>query len=173
MNQETSSQDRAVYQDLRERLVDRSKRNRLLNFRHTPSAPIIRIVDEVPERVLAQLRDDTRFRFRPLPDPRSEPEDERTPEFQAALQRARLDDAWQAAMAGIDSDDPAGIAAQIKLERDLREQVRILLKLPRRQRSQDIDPVAHARANGIAPEFDLPTQYCPVNRRTNSIGYHP
>ena len=49
-----------VYQDLRERLVDRSRRNRLLHFRHGARAPIIRVIDEALDQVLGQLRDDGR-----------------------------------------------------------------------------------------------------------------
>jgi very-short-patch-repair endonuclease len=162
MTQEPTGQDRAVYQDLRERLVDRSNRNRLLNFRHTTSASIIRIVDELPDRILAHLRDDHRFRFLSLRDPDAAPEDEQTPEFQAHLQRAMIEDSYRNAIDQIKPDDPMAATAYARLERSLRDQVRTSMKLPRRQRSKDIDPSKHARGLGIAPEYDLPRATEPV-----------
>ena len=162
MSNDTTVQERAVYQDLRERLIDLSRRNRLLNFRHSSRASLVRIVDEVPERVLSQLCDDVRFRFRALPAPDIEPEDERTPEFQAAVQRGRLDEAFIAEMAKIDPDDASAAATEARLERDLRDRIRARLKLPRRPQQRDIDPARHARANGITPDFDLPPASGPL-----------
>jgi hypothetical protein len=148
MSQDATDHDNLVYQDLRERLIDRSRRNRLLNFRHSPSAPIVRVVDTKPDFVMAQLRDDVRLRFRPLPAPNPEPEDEQTPEFIASLQRAALDDAYQEAVRSVDPDDPSSFAALARLERDLRDKVRNSMKLPRRQHVRDIDATKHARSLG-------------------------
>ena len=165
MTEEATVQEKAVYQDLRERLIDRSRRNRLLSFRHSSRASLIRIVDEVPERVLAQLRDDVRFRFRALPALGIEPEDERTPEFQAEVQRGRLEETFRTEMANIDSDDTSAAAAEARLERDLRDRIRTKLKLPRRPLQRDIDPAAHARANGITPEYALPAGNDPLPQK--------
>ena len=67
-----STLDQRVYEELRKRLVDRTRRNRLLHFRPTTKAAAVRIVDVAPDRVLAHLQNDGRLVFRPLPDPDGE-----------------------------------------------------------------------------------------------------
>src|SRR5215218_1236221 len=91
------------YQKLRERLVDRTRRNRLLHFKHTAKGTMLRIVDEVPDLVLASLQNEGKLRFRSLPDPDDEPADERTPEFRSALAAARvINEEYRTAIAALD-----------------------------------------------------------------------
>jgi len=57
-----------VLEQIRTRLLDLSKRNRLLNYRHNKLA--IRIVDEQPRQVFSRLvGDDKEMKFGSLPDP--------------------------------------------------------------------------------------------------------
>ncbi len=129
-----------VYQELRERLVDQTRRNRLLHFKHTARGTALRFVDEVPDLVLAHLQNEGRFRFRPLPDTDDEPADERTPEFRAAMSKARLTDAaFRVAIAALDPDDPSSAAKEEKVERDLRDRLRAQLGLPPRQTRRAVD----------------------------------
>jgi len=151
-----SSYDRKVYQDLRERLIDRTRRNRLLHFRHGTRSAIIRIVDEVPDLILEHLRNDHKFRFRPLPDPDGELPDEQTPAFRAALAKARvLDEEYRTAVAALDEDDPSAHAKEIRIERELLDRVRIELRMRPRPTRKSIDLTAYARDNGVQPAFDI------------------
>jgi hypothetical protein len=78
--------------DLREKLIDVSKRNPLIAFKHSErSASFVRVVDERPDDLFVRLRDGE-IQFEPLPDPQAEPEDEKTPDFRLALEAARLTD---------------------------------------------------------------------------------
>ena len=87
MSSHLQSLDRRVFDDLRQRLVDRTRRNRLLNFKHSARTSIVRVVDEALDQVFGHLQGEGRFRFRPLADPEEEPADERTDVFRAALAR--------------------------------------------------------------------------------------
>jgi hypothetical protein len=51
----------------RRKLIDLSRRNRLLNFRPT-KASTVEIVDEIPQQILRQLVDGEVFEFDPIPD---------------------------------------------------------------------------------------------------------
>lgn len=52
---------------LRERLLDLTARNKLLNFTHRSGA--IRIVDEIPDQLFQRLTDGKSFAFEPVPEP--------------------------------------------------------------------------------------------------------
>ncbi len=152
-----------VYQDLRERLVDRTRRNRLLHFKHTTKTTMLRIIDEAPDIVLAKLQNDGKLRFKPLPDPDDEPADEQTPKFRAALKAARVtDDAYSAALAAIDPEDSAATAKEDRLERELRDRLRVELNLPARPQRRTLDLATHARDNGVDPAFDLAAPQAPA-----------
>jgi Protein of unknown function (DUF4011) len=155
--------EQQVYQNLRERLVDRTKRNRLLHLKHTAKGTMLRIVDEVPDLVLASLQNEGKLRFRSLPDPDDEPADERTSEFRSALAAARVtDDEYRTAIAALDQEDPSAAAKEARIERELRDRVRAKLGLPPRPQKRSLDPAAHARSNGIDPAYELPTESDPV-----------
>ncbi len=53
---------------LRNRLLDLTSRNRLINFRHTRSGSV-RIIDELPDQLVEMLLADTEMRFLPVPEP--------------------------------------------------------------------------------------------------------
>lgn len=73
---------------LRERLLDLSKRNRLLNFRHPEkSRTQARVVDELPAVLYQGLLSGKTYRFEPVPDPRDGQPGARPPIDQVARQR--------------------------------------------------------------------------------------
>ena len=155
--------DLQTYEDLRKRLVDLTRRNRLLQFRHSSRAGIIRIVDENYDRVINQLRNGTRFRFKGLPDPEGDPADERSAEFQAALATARiLDEEYKPAIAALDPDDPAAAAKEIQIERELRDRVRAQLDMPPRPHRRGLDLLSYARQHGVEPEFEIASPRAPL-----------
>ncbi|HJT20370.1 MAG TPA: DUF4011 domain-containing protein [Nitrospira sp.] len=53
---------------LRKRLLDLTKNNKLLNFRHTKSSSL-RIVDELPDVLFTRLLDGQKLVFEPVPEP--------------------------------------------------------------------------------------------------------
>jgi hypothetical protein len=73
---------------LRKRLLDLSNYNRLLNFKFSDrSRTHVRIIDELPDVLYRKLVDDgKRLTFTALPEPKDEPQDEKSEEFLAALQ---------------------------------------------------------------------------------------
>ena len=151
-----SSLESEVYEDLRKRLVDLTRRNRLLHFTHNRRSPIIRVVDEIADYVLERLRDGKRFRFKSLPEPEDEPGDERTAQFRAAVDAARAtDQTYRKALDGIAPDDASASAKEARIERALRDRVRAKLGLPPRPDQRTIDPIEWAHKHGVDPAYEL------------------
>lgn len=62
-------------EQLRKRLLDLSRRNKLLNFKHSNKSSL-RVVDELPDELFRALRDGCSLIFRPVPEPRRERQEE-------------------------------------------------------------------------------------------------
>lgn len=89
INRDFVSQEIAT---LRDKLIDLSKRNRLINFRHAErGATFVRVVDEIPDVLYSKSRDG-KMGFDPLPQPDLPRQDENTESFQRAWETARLTD---------------------------------------------------------------------------------
>src|SRR5688572_27453501 len=75
-----------LYAGLREKLLDLTKRNRMLNYSlNARSMRHLRFVDEVPEEVYRLLAaENVSFETSPLPEPEDIPKDEKTEEFLSA-----------------------------------------------------------------------------------------
>ena len=54
--------------NLRDRLLDLTASNRLINFKHTKGGSL-RIINKLPDKLVKTLLDDTKIRFRPIPKP--------------------------------------------------------------------------------------------------------
>ena len=76
-----------LYEELRLKLLDLTRRNQLLNYSLRPrSRRFIQIVDTTLESVYGKLvSDDAPLRIDPLPEPDDVPPEERTEEFRADL----------------------------------------------------------------------------------------
>jgi very-short-patch-repair endonuclease len=140
----------------REKLIDLSMRNSMLNFRHSEtSAGHIRIVDDDLEILLRSVVSGEALDIIPLPPVEQIPRDEDTDAFRAALKAAKeIDPEWLAAE---DARRAAGNRRRIKdrvAERALRDRVRAQLGMPEWRPA--IDPRARARELGIDPSYDLP-----------------
>ena len=83
-----------LYERLREKLLDLSKRNKMLNYKITErSRTQLRIGNEVIEDVYKQLAgNEDLFRIVPLPEPEDIPADEKTDDFLNALAHGRVSD---------------------------------------------------------------------------------
>lgn len=143
-------------EDLRIRLLDTSARNSLISFRHSErSRTHARVINTTPNAIYEALVDGRALRFRSLPSPDGEPQDERTDDFLAALEAARnSDEEYRTAMDAL-ADDDAGSALAAKIDRKLRDKVRVELNLPPRKLPDPKSLGEYARELGIDPSYDL------------------
>lgn len=150
----------ARFKELREKLLDFSRRNPLINFSHSErGARFIRVVDEVPDELLETLVEGT-MEFKPLPDLGTEPPDEKTPEFQAVLSEYRAENEDFLAVVEneeLANQDPIGYEQSLAIaERELRNLIREELGLPKFQGAVNPDLREHAKAHNFDPSYDLP-----------------
>jgi hypothetical protein len=140
---------------LRRKLIDLSKKNPLINFRHSSrGGSHLRIVDERPDLIFGQLQEGA-FGFEPLPDEEITPPDEQTPDFRIAYERARLtDEEFLSATENLGEEEGDARAWQ-DAERQLRARVRKQLGLPTISYGKGLDIKALALAHGFDPSFDL------------------
>lgn len=119
----------------------------------------MQIVDEVLEEVYIKLvREDGSLRIAHLDEPEGVPPEEKTEEFIDAFEHAKVSDpeyltALEALVAAAGDSE---IAVE-RLERGLRDRVRLQLELPPRQKRAEINRNEHARALGIEPNPELQT----------------
>ena len=150
---------------LRQKLLDLSMRNRLLNFRHSKrSKDHVRIIDEVLELTFKNLLDGKEFEFEALPEPKDElisPKDEDTPEFKIQFDELSSQDDYKEKVSSLeakllrDNDIDSFEQALTRLERSLKDSVREILDLPNFKGKKIKSEVDWARANGINPSYAL------------------
>lgn len=143
-------------QQFREKLLDLSSRNPLLNFRHSErSRSHIRIIDEIPEILFERLSASQPMTFVPLPYPELIPPDECLPLFERAFnQMRRTDEVYNSKLSEI-GPNPSERQLQ-KAERELRNRVRVQLGLEVYEPT--FDPKKRAVEVGISPDYDLPKE---------------
>ena len=147
-----------LYEDIRIRLLDLSKRNQLLNYRlgHR-SKRYLQIVDCTLESVHKQLAEnEASVQIAPLTEPDDVPSEERTEEFNSAIGRARTTDAeYLTAIEAMEASGQVNEADLETLERALRDRLREQLGLPPRSKRKDVNRVEHAQSLGIDPSLSL------------------
>jgi hypothetical protein len=139
----------------REKLIDLSMHNSMLNFRHSEtSARHVRIVDEDLEFLVRTLSSRESLNIIPLPPVEQIPRDEDTDGFRGALKAAKeTDPEWLAAE---DARRATGNRRRTKdrvAERAIRDLVRAQLGMPEWRPA--VDPRARARELGIDPSYEL------------------
>lgn len=166
-----------IYEGLRERLLDLSNRNRMLNYPvGTRSRRQLVIVDEVLEDVHRMLAaEGAALDILPMAEPDDIPTDERTTEFVAALDHGRVADLDYVtriqALEASGREDESGLAAA---ERALRDRVRDELGMPPRPERGETDRLAQARRLGIEPNPELPAaayKACHGDRNLQTLRY--
>lgn len=160
-----------LYEQLRRKLLDLTRRNPMLNYSlGARVSKQLQFVDRIPESVFGLLAEQTAMTLVPLPEPDTIPLDERTEEFLAALEHAKVSDLeYLEALAELEAkgeDDEYRLSV---LERQLRDGVRSKLGLRPRRDLKEINIPQHARDLGIAPEFDLPARESSRNHRLQSL----
>jgi hypothetical protein len=139
----------------REKLIDLSLRNGMLNYRHSESSSRhVRVVHQLPGAVVECLASEKSIDLLPLPPVETIPRDEDTDAFRAALKEAKaVDPEWLAAE---DAKRAAGSRRRSKdkaAERSLRDRVRKQLGMPEWRAATD--PKVRAQELSIDPSYDL------------------
>jgi len=143
-------------QNLRTKLLDLTARNPLLSFKHGARGQrFLRVIDELPELVYGRLNDGDAMRFKPLPDPDTEPDDEKTIDFKRALEAARYVDA-DYLKARQELGDESSERQVDALDRELRDRVRKSLGMPAVSRRSRVTEADAAQKLGLNPNVDLP-----------------
>ena len=147
-----------VYERLRLKLLDLSKKNRMLNYSlGTRSKRHLQIVDEVMEEVYRKLAgEDASLRIDPLDEPEDIPPEEKTEEFIAALEHAKVSNLeYLTKLQALESAGRDDELALEKLERELRDHIRSEFELPPRPKKAEINRAEHARKANIDPNPEL------------------
>lgn len=153
---------RAIYtrdqiEKLRQRLLDLTKRNRLLNYVFSETARgQVRVIDELPNQLFERLQNGGQMWFRSLKEPEDEPNDERTLKFTTALNAARIEDADYIESLKQLGDEDLEDPKFRRLERELRDRVRKSLGLPVRPSRQTLSRAEIARYQGLDPSYEMP-----------------
>jgi hypothetical protein len=151
-------------QKAREKLIDLSLRNGMLNYRHSESSSRhVRVVHQLPSAVVECLASEKSIDLVPLPPVETIPRDEDTDVFREALREAKaVDPEWLAAE---DAKRAAGSRRRSKdkaAERSLRDRVRAQLGMPEWRAATD----PKVRAQELGQRFHglnhirLPRQVC-------------
>jgi very-short-patch-repair endonuclease len=148
---------RAAIAELQRDLLDFSTRNRLLSFKHSDRGTgFMRAVDELPAEIFRRLSNGG-MRFKSLPHLSDYPADERTDKFREALEAARVGDEVYLTDAAKCLEEGVAPETDGRLERGLRERVRVSLGMePLIVRGDKLDLSAFARAHEINPDYQLP-----------------
>jgi hypothetical protein len=147
-----------LYEQLRVKLLDLSKKNPMLNYRlGARSKRHLQIVDEVLEEVYRKLvGEDAALKIAFLQEPEDIPSEERTEDFISVLEHAKVSDIKY--LTKLEEQEQAGRDDETTLasiERELRSKVRAQLGLPPRPSRADVNRADHARSLGIDPGPEL------------------
>jgi len=161
-----------LYEQLRLKLLDLSKKNPMLNYRlGTRSKRHLQIIDGVLEDIYRRLvGDDADLKIAFLQPPDDTPPEERTEDFISALEHAKVSDIEYITkldeLERSERDDEFAFAA---IERELRIKVRAQLGLPPRPGRNDVNRADHARSLGIDPSSDLQQERSRSSREDDSL----
>lgn len=147
-----------VYGRLRLKLLDLSKKNRMLNYSlSSRSKRHLQIVDEVIDEIYKKLiLEEATLRIEPLEEPEDVPPEEKTEEFAAALEHAKVSHLeYLTKLEALESAGRDDEFELVKLERELRDHVREQFGLPPRPKKAELNRAEHARRIGIDPNFEL------------------
>lgn len=147
-----------VYGRLRLKLLDLSKKNRMLNYNlGSRSKRHLQIVDEVMDEIYKKLAgEDAALRIEPLDEPEDVPPEEKTEEFIGALEHAKVSHLeYLTKLEALESAGRDDELALAKLERELRDHIRSEFGLPPRPKKAEINRADLARQAGIDPNFEL------------------
>ena len=152
----------------RENLLDISNRNNLINLNFNPrSNKVIRIIDELPNNIFNKLNDeaDKKLQLIALPPSEKEPKDEKTEIFKKTFEEFKtINETYLKSIENLgDNFDEANKESQIII-RQLKDEVRVELKLAKRISSETMSIEEYAKAHGIDPKYEVPKQSVDKNQ---------
>ena len=150
-----------LYEQLRLKLLDLSLKNRMLNYSlGARSKRHLQVVDEVLDEIYKKLvEEEASLRILPLDEPADIPPEEKSEDFIAALQQAKVSNIeYLIKLEALESQGRDDDIALAKLDRELRDLVRTELGLPPRLKKNEINRAEHARSFGIEPNYELPAK---------------
>ena len=162
----------SLYEKLQVKLLDLSRRNGMLSYGlGTRSQRHIQIVDNSLKDVYTKLvGEETKLRIAFLPEPDDLLPEEKTDEFLAALEYAKISNIeYLSKLEALEREGRDDEIELDKMERQLRDNVRPKLGLPPRPARADISRVDHARSRGIDPSLDLPQTSLKQGRDNQSL----
>ena len=142
----------------RSKLLDTSRRNNLISFRHSErSRQHIRVIDELPDFLYGQFLANKTLIFKELPEEDQVPPDEKTPEFKRRLEQAKLtDEAYIRDTDNLNEDKEGALDIIKKIERNLRDKIREELSLPSWEEQNSLTNVEIARKHDLDPGYEMP-----------------
>jgi superfamily I DNA and/or RNA helicase len=142
----------------RENLLDISNRNNLINLNFNPrSNKILRIIDEIPNSVFQKLNSNKKLKLIPLPPSSDNPKDENTAEFKKVLEEEKLvNENYLKSIEELGESFDAENLDSLKIIRNLKDYVRIKLKLPKKPSKLTMSIQDYAKAHNIRPNFEVP-----------------
>ena len=151
------SEYNSMIENLRNRLLDTTNRNKMVSFKHSEKQKtIIRIVDLGLSNIVSLLQSGSPFRFEPLPELAEEFPDEQSEEFKIYLSVEQNNSKiWTKLLET--EEDLDSIEAQ-KVDRELRNKVREALGLPKVQSGKRVLLADWAKLNSINPSYNLPLE---------------
>ena len=159
MDEDRFESTKDIFEAMRTRLLDLTRRNRLINCPlYGRRTQLIRVIDEIPDLLFQELRNENLFELSSLPQLDDDPADENTPEFEFAFAQAQIiDEEYNEGLEAIVPSEDGAEDSQRALIRALKDRVRHKLNMPPRPSSSAAQSlVVHARQNGIEPSYDLP-----------------
>jgi hypothetical protein len=147
-----------LYETLRLKLLDLSKRNRMLNYPLGPRAKRhVQIVSTTLDWGYSELlAEGATLKVEPLREPDGTPRDEKLQEFVDAFEHAKVTDVeYLAALEGLINTGRDDENAIERLERELRDRVRSTLGWSQRPKRTEVNRAEHAKSLGINPNLEL------------------
>lgn len=141
----------------REKLLDLSNRNNLINLSFNPrSNRNIRLIDELPNQIYQKVIDNIELEIISLPSPK-EYEDEQTEEFKLEFEKGKLEnDIFLKKVEDLgDRFDESNKESQLIL-RELKDSIRIKLNLEQRIAPDTVSIEDYAKEHGIIPNYEMP-----------------
>ena len=148
----------AAIAKFREKLLDLSNRNNLLNLSfNARSNRNIRIIDELPNNVFNQLHNNEEFELIPLPDPKNEYEDELTEDFLSALEFEKLNNSeYLKEVEDLGEEYDESNLVSLNILRKLKDHLREKLGMEKRIAPDTVTIEEYAKSMGLNPNYEVP-----------------
>ena len=141
----------------RRKLLDITKRNRLISFKHREiSNREIRIIDALPDVLYDTFLDGKKLKFCSLPDEDQSFPDENTSEFLRKFEQAELSESYRKTIEDIEEEGKEDTLDQIKeAERDLKNKIREELNLPVWKAQKNLSNAEVAKKHGFDSSYEI------------------